>query len=142
MTEVAFHVNVPDPVAYACRLARKAYLRGMSVLVLGDAAQVASLDERLWAMRPVEFVPHCRATDEEGLLRRSSVVLSADMAQVHGRAFDALLNLTAEVPSGYSAFARLFEVVSLADADLHAARQRWRAYLSDGQTPIRHEIAG
>jgi DNA polymerase-3 subunit chi len=142
MTEVAFHVNVPDPVAYACRLVRKAYLRGVTVLVLVESRQVALLDERIWAMRPVDFVPHCRDTDEAGLLTHSSVVLTDDMARAPGRAFDALLNLTAEVPAGYNAFARLFEVVSLAEADLQAARRRWRVYQNDGLAPKRHEISG
>jgi DNA polymerase-3 subunit chi len=142
MTEVAFHVNVPDPVAYACRLLRKAYLRGVTVLVLGEAGQIASLDDLLWAMRPVDFVPHCRGSGEAGLLKRSAVVLIDDMGQKPLRPFDALLNLTAEVPAGYGAFGRLFEVVSLAEADLQAARRRWRAYQNDGVAPKRHEIAG
>ena len=34
MTEVAFHFNAPDKRSYACRLLRKAYLRGARVLVL------------------------------------------------------------------------------------------------------------
>ena len=28
MTEIAFHFNVPDKLAYSCRLLRKAYLSG------------------------------------------------------------------------------------------------------------------
>lgn len=142
MTEVAFHVNVPDPTAYACRLVRKAYLRGLSVRVLGEARLIASLDRQLWSMRTVEFVPHCRGSDESSVLAHTLVVLSDSMAQVPGRKFDALINLTAEVPEGYSAFARLFEVVSLAEADLQAARRRWRTYQNDGLTPMRHEMGG
>jgi DNA polymerase III subunit chi len=142
MTDVAFHVNVANPLGYACRLVRKAYLRGMSVLVLGEARQVAALDAQLWGMRPVEFVPHCQAAEEAGLLARSSVVLADSMAQAPQRAFDALLNLTNEVPDGYQAFGRLFEVVSMDEAHLQAARRRWRVYQDDGLTPKRHEIGG
>ena len=35
MTEVAFHFNAPDPVAYACRLLRKAVSNGARMVVLG-----------------------------------------------------------------------------------------------------------
>ncbi|MEX1166458.1 MAG: DNA polymerase III subunit chi [Hydrogenophaga sp.] len=141
-TDVAFHVNVSSPTAYASRLVRKAYLRGLSVLVLGDAQSITQLDALLWAMRAVEFVPHCRSTDEGPVLARSAVVLTEGMEKAPQRAFDALVNLGAEVPEGYGNFARLFEVVSLAEVDLQAARQRWRAYLADGVTPKRHEILG
>ena len=37
MTEVAFHVNVSDPMDHACRLVRKGYLLGLKMLVVGDA---------------------------------------------------------------------------------------------------------
>lgn len=141
MTEVAFYVHVPNPLVYAGRLVRKACQRGMSVWVLGQPGQVAFLDEQLWAMRPVEFLPHCRAGDAPGLLRRSSVVLAHEMAQLPERPFDALLNLGTEVPPGYQAFARIFEVVSPDEGELQAARRRWRAYERDGLAPKRHEIA-
>lgn len=140
MTDVAFHVNVPNPTAYACRLVRKAYLHGLTVVVLAESRGLASLDAQLWAMRPTEFVPHGRLGDAPGVFARSSVVLVDAMAQVPERAYGALLNLTAEVPVGYRTFGRLFEVVSMAEGDLQAARRRWRIYQEDGLTPSRHEI--
>jgi hypothetical protein len=36
MTEIAFHFNVPDKLAYSCRLLRKAYLSGARVVVTGE----------------------------------------------------------------------------------------------------------
>ncbi len=141
MTDVAFHVNLPNPTAYACRLVRKAYLRGLSVLVLGEARVIASLDGQLWSMRPIDFVPHCLSTDERALLAQNAVVLTENMANAPQCTFDVLINLSAEVPEGFCAFARLFEVVSLAEADLQAARRRWRAYQNNGVTPTRHEIS-
>jgi DNA polymerase-3 subunit chi len=140
MTEVAFHVNVPDPLGYACRLIRKGYLRGMTMLVVGDGRQTALLNKQLWAMRPVDFVPHCLGSEEPGAITRSAVVLSDAGAQAPERAFDVLVNLAAEMPPAYTAFGKVFEVVSLAEADLGAARQRWRAYLQAGLEPKRHEI--
>ena len=36
MTEIIFHVNVPDKLAYSCRLLRKAYLSGARVSVTAE----------------------------------------------------------------------------------------------------------
>ena len=38
MTEIAFHFNVQDRIAYACRLLRKAYRSAAQVGVVGEAA--------------------------------------------------------------------------------------------------------
>ena len=37
MTEVAFHFNVPDRLAYTCRLVRKAYAAGGRTVVVAPA---------------------------------------------------------------------------------------------------------
>ena len=42
--EVAFHFNAPDRLVYACRLLRKAYLKGARLLVLADEP-TGNLDE-------------------------------------------------------------------------------------------------
>lgn len=140
MTDVAFYVNVPDPVAFTCRLLRKARSRGLTVLVLGQAKQLVKVDGLLWSMHDSEFLPHCRAGAAPGVLARSPIVLTNDMAHAPKREFAALLNLSSEVPTGYRVFGRLFEVVSMTESELLAARHRWRAYQTDGLTPERHEI--
>jgi DNA polymerase-3 subunit chi len=48
MTEIAFHFNAPDKLAYACRLLRKAVNSGARVVVTGDAASLQALDTLLW----------------------------------------------------------------------------------------------
>ena len=140
MTDVAFHVNVPDPLSYACRLVRKGYLRGMTALVVGDARQTAMLNKQLWALRSVDFVPHCLSNEVGLAVERSAVVLSDGRAAAPARAFDVLVNLTPEMPANFASFDKVFEVVSLAEAELAAARQRWRAYQQAGLEPKRHEI--
>ena len=45
MTRVDFHTNVPDKLAYACRLARKAYMAGNKIVVLaGNSAQLDAMN--------------------------------------------------------------------------------------------------
>ena len=48
MSEVAFHFNAPDKLAYACRLLRKAVGSGARAVVLADARPN-------WNFEPIEF---------------------------------------------------------------------------------------
>lgn len=57
MTEIAFHFNAPEKVAYAGRLLRKAYLKGARLLVVAKPPDAAALDQLLWTMAATEFVP-------------------------------------------------------------------------------------
>ncbi|HTJ95344.1 MAG TPA: DNA polymerase III subunit chi, partial [Pararobbsia sp.] len=77
MTRVDFHTNVADKLGYACRLARKAYLAGQPVVVLGEPAVLKAFDERLWSFSPLEFVPHCMA--DSALAAQTPVVLTATL---------------------------------------------------------------
>ena len=71
MTEIAFHFNAPDKLAYACRLLRKAVSSGARVVVTGTPASLQALDTLLWTFSPLEFVAHCRAGSPACLLYTS-----------------------------------------------------------------------
>ena len=58
MTEIAFHFNAPDKVAYACRLLRKAVAANAKVVVVVPQEQMAQLDESLWTFSHLEFLAH------------------------------------------------------------------------------------
>lgn len=49
---------------------------------------------------------------------------------------DVLVNLTHETPVGYERFNRLIEVVSTLEQDRYLARQRWKAHVANGHTPV------
>lgn len=139
MTEVAFHFNAPDKLAYACRFARKVQRSGSRLVITGGADTLAALDRMLWQMAPQDFVAHCLAgADEEQVL--ASPVLLAEDARGSLR-HDVLLNLTDAVPEGFGRFDRLVEVVSAHDeADRLQARNRWRHYASRGYAITRHDL--
>lgn len=139
MTEIAFHFNAPDKLAYACRFARKAQRSGVRLVVTGPADTLAQLDGMLWNMMPQDFVAHCRSDAGEDLLRFSPVVLAVDVR--HGPHQEVLLNLGGAVPEGFGSFERLVEVVSATDeADRVEARVRWRHYASRGYAITRHDL--
>ncbi|MDA8520680.1 DNA polymerase III subunit chi [Acidovorax sp. NCPPB 4044] len=139
MTEIAFHFNAPDKLAYACRFARKALRSEASLVITAPAAVLEALDRALWAMGPQDFVAHCRQEDDAELREASPVVLAQD-PRAAGPA-DVLLNLGASVPAGFERFGRLVEVVSSVDeADRAGARDRWRHYTQRGYAIVRHDL--
>lgn len=141
MTAVAFHFNVPDRRAYACRLLRKAYLSGARVAVTGEAALLDELDRLLWTFQPLEFVPHWRGPDLVALPARQQdtpLVLVGRHAPTRGH--DVLVNLGRQVPDGFEQYRRVIEIVSRHELDREEARARWRAYGARGCTIERHEV--
>jgi DNA polymerase-3 subunit chi len=139
MTEVAFHFNAPDKLAYACRFARKVQRSGARLVISAPAEVLATLDRMLWSLAPQDFVAHCRDDADEDTLHASPVLLAQDpRASAH---HDVLLNLNEQVPEGFARFDRLVEVVSAHDeADRGQARERWRHYASRGYAIVRHDL--
>lgn len=139
MTEVAFHFNAPDKVAYVCRLLRKAVGAGARIVVTGGPQVLSQLDQALWTFSPTDFVPHCQQAADALLVANSPVILAeSPQATPHQQ---VLLNLGEGVPEGFERFERLIEVVGLNDADRQAARSRWKHYADRGYAITRHDLA-
>ena len=138
MTEIAFHFNAPDRLAYLCRLLRKAVAADAQLVVVGPPDQLDQLDSDLWTFSGSDFVPHCRVQAEPEVLSASPVVLAADTdGLTHSQ---VLVNLWGDVPAGFERFERVIEVVGLDDADRQLARTRWRHYADRGYTMTRHDL--
>lgn len=139
MTEVAFHFNAPDKLAYVCRLARKATRHGVHVVITGAAQDLRRLDRMLWALGPTDFVAHCLEDAGAEMLQLSPVVLATDPSACGHR--DLLVNVGDTVPEGFAQFAKLVEVVSQSDQeDRSRARDRWRHYAAHGYDIVRHDL--
>ena len=140
MTEITFHFNVADPMAYACRMLRKAVRGGARPVVTGSEDTLNRLDRELWAFDPVSFVPHARVRAGAALggrLQQTPVWLADDAAAIDRH--EVLVNLGGERPPvGFGSFARLHEVVSTADADRVSARLRWKHYKERGYAIVDH----
>ena len=139
MTEIAFHFNAPDRLAYACRLLRKAVGSGAKLVVTGQPDTLDQLDAALWTFSPADFVPHCFLDSEPYVVTASSVVLAASTESVPHR--HVLVNLGSVVPMGFEHFDRLIEVVGLDDEDRQVARDRWKHYAERGYAITRHDLA-
>ncbi|MEI8168825.1 MAG: DNA polymerase III subunit chi [Rhodoferax sp.] len=138
MTEVAFHFNAPDPVAYTCRLLRKAVSSGAKLVVVGSPDTLQQLDVGLWTFSATDFVPHCYIDSDPNILATSPVVLATTTASVPHQ--QVLINLGHSVPDGFELFERVIEVVGLGDDDRQLARSRWKSYTDCGYTITRHDL--
>jgi DNA polymerase-3 subunit chi len=140
MTEVEFHTGVADPVAFACRLLRKAWRSGARVLVTAPAARLAELDRALWTFDEREFLPHVRMPGAAPAVAARTPVWLATSAAVPG-APALVVNLDAEAPGDTGALERLIEIVAAEPDEADRGRARWRAYRSAGLV-IKHHGAG
>ena len=147
MTEIAFHFNVPDKLAYSCRLLRKAYASGAQVVITGELEELAALDQLLWTFSATEFLPHCRTAPGDtangianAITQAASPILLAESPKGcahHG----VLVNLGSRIPEEFERFERFIELVTQTDADKHAARLRWKHYADRGYVMKRHDLS-
>jgi len=139
VTQLAFHFGAPDKLAYTCRLLRKALGSGAQVVVVAQPPAIARLDADLWALAPVEFLPHCTPSASASVQNRSPLVLVAQVDQAPAQQ-GVLVNLADSVPVGFERFERLIEVVSTDPDDRECARGRWRYYTERGYSITRHDL--
>ncbi len=120
--------------AIACRLAEKAYLRDMRVVLLsGSAAEAQTLDDFLWTFNDRSFVPHQYCRNAEPGETDTPVHLTVALDAVE-RA-DLLINLSARLPEGLERFARIAEIVDADPERRRLGRERFKSY-RDRELPL------
>ncbi len=139
MTRIDFHTNIPDKLAYACRLARKALAAdGKLVLLAQDAAQAQALNAALWTFSETDFLPHVMAGDPLAAITPVIVTADEQTALPH---FQMLVNLSDRAPVALDRFERVFEIISTDEQDAAAGRKRYAAYKQQSY-PLTHFVAG
>ncbi len=123
---------------FACRLAEKIYLLGHRVYIHAEAAaQAGKLDDLLWTFRGGSFVPH--ALLPSPIAAETPIVIGHDTAPEHHS--DVLINLGTDVPSFFSRFTRLAELVDGDPGRREQARTRFRYYRERGYALATHKIS-
>lgn len=140
MTRIDFHSNVPDKIAYACRLVRKAHAAGSGriVLMTDDAGQLEQLNAALWTFSATDFLAHVPAGDA---LAAQTPIILADSDDAPLPHHELMVNLSRRVPANVAQFERVIEVVSSDEDDAAAGRQRYVAYKKQ-EYPLTHFVAG
>jgi DNA polymerase-3 subunit chi len=112
---------------FACRLAEKAYLRDLRVIVLSEnLADAEVMDELLWTFNERSFVPHRLRRDPAIDDPLTPVQLTANLEAL-GPA-DLLVNLSGRFPPALERFGRVAEIIDADDNCRRLGRERFRAY--------------
>jgi DNA polymerase-3 subunit chi len=123
---------------FACRLAEKAYLRDLKVVILQDDASDAKLlDELLWTFSERSFVPHqlCTGSAFDAATPVTITPESATMPEA-----DLLVNLTDRLPGCIERYARVAEIID-ADAERRRlGRERFKSYRELKVTLDTHQL--
>lgn len=141
MTRIDFHTNVPDKVAYACRLVRKAWAANNRVVLMAeDDAQLAELNAAMWTFSATDFLPHVLAGD--ALAASTPIILTDnDEAELPHTHKELLVNLSRRAPGLVAQFERMIEVISSDEDDAAAGRKRYVAYKQQDY-PLTHFVTG
>ncbi|MDE0952682.1 MAG: DNA polymerase III subunit chi [Halioglobus sp.] len=139
MTLVGFYVvQAAEPQArlsVAARLADKAFQRGHRIFInAADKAQASELDALLWSFRPASFIPHGLHGQE------NSESVAIGWGQEPDNHNDLLINLQLGIPSFFSRFQRVAEVVTQDPSSLAALRESWKFYKERGYQLEKHDL--
>jgi DNA polymerase III subunit chi len=139
VTRVGFYVvqaaAAGQRLEVAARLADKAYIQGHNIYINAtDKPQAQALNELLWSFRPASFMPHALAGEEQ------SEQIAIGWGQDPGKHSDLLINLQLEIPSFFSRFARVAEVVTQDEDSLAALRKSWLFYKERGYHLEKHDL--
>ncbi len=139
MTRVGFYVvqsAAPGQrLTVAARLADKAFQQGHRIFInAADETQANELNELLWSFRPASFLPH-------GLLGQEHCdTIAIGWGQEPENHNDLLINLQLTIPSFFSRFQRVAEVVTQEPEHLAALRDSWRFYKARGYHLDKHDL--
>ncbi|WP_306603835.1 DNA polymerase III subunit chi [Azonexus sp.] len=129
MTQVFFYHGASDKIAAACALISGAWTKRKPLLVYAPEKPIAdSVDRILWTNAQLSFIPHCRA--DSPLAAETPILIADRLTEITQS--ERLMNLSNEIPPGYSRFQSLIEVVGQAEDERLAARERVRQYKEQG----------
>jgi DNA polymerase III subunit chi len=129
MTQITFLHGARDRRRAIAAWLAQASVEGKRVLVYaptGDRGE--QLDRLLWAHPATSFTPHCRADDN--LAAETPILIASGLDNpLHDQ---CLVNLSDEIPPGFSRFQQLVEIISVEDGDRLPGRERFRFYRERG----------
>jgi DNA polymerase III subunit chi len=141
MTQVDFYVlderATDNRFTLACRLSEKIYHQGRRIYIhTGSDDETRHMNRLLWTFRQGSFVPHGSAGDCDPAVTPVIIGHQDDAADEH----DVLINLNAEVPTFFSRFERVAELIDKEPQVISAGRERFRFYRDRGYPLNKHDI--
>lgn len=143
MTTIDFYIlktnKAPNHDLFACKLTEKIYKSGHSLFIsTRDLKQNEHFDKMLWTFRELSFIPHSLTQADQ--LNHDPIQLAFDINPNEQHTHGVLLNLADQVPSFFSSFPRVAEIVSQTGEQKKQARNRFKFYRDRGYKINPHEI--
>lgn len=139
MTEITFLHGARDRIHAIAAWLAQACNKDQRILVYAPSGDHGEqLDRLLWTSPATSFTPHCR--DNEKLAVETPIVLASNLD--HPLHDHCLLNLSDEIPPGFSRFQHLIEIVSTDDGVRLPGRERFRFYRERGYPLETRDISG
>lgn len=144
MTRIDFYLQQAKAAVsldtLVCRLVDKAFRHGHRTYVLTpDTESAVRLDSLLWTFSGSSFVPHGVYTGTADSPTEAPPVMLGHLEPPPAW-HDVLVTLSPDVPSCFSRFERVAEVVGIGEEDKIRARERFRFYRDRGYPLETHEI--
>jgi DNA polymerase III subunit chi len=136
VTQVDFYIlSNRNRLQFICQLAEKVFGLGHRIFIHTESGQDArELDDLMWVFRDRSFLPHSlTGTDAD------SPIQIGDGVEPVGD-FQVLVNLAAAVPSFFSRFDRVAEVVDKDEQCRAQGRERFRFYKDRGYPLETHTL--
>ena len=132
--EISFYHLTTTPLEKAVpALLERAYDAGMRAHLLCEPQAKKVFDGALWTYHPRKFLPHGTDDDAKISPSRQPIVISAEQKNLNKAKVLAVTN--GMQIDDFGKFERVLDVFDgNVDADLAAARKRWKAYKDAGHT--------
>lgn len=128
---------------FICRLTEKASSQENSVYIHAqDEQHAAKFDDLLWSFSAGSFIPHQLLSDSKEKQHEKSVLINhLSEAQIPSTHHDVLINLNFEIPSFFSQFDRVAEIISGDESSKEKGRERYQFYRDRGYALDTHKMS-
>jgi len=118
-----------DPLFVARVLVSRAWPATSNIAVVGNAGDLAQLDEQLWAQPEGRFLPHERGESKAPIRLLENAPNEADL----------LINLDPTSPLPEGRYQRVLEIVPPNESLKQKLRERWKAWKQRG-AELQHHV--
>lgn len=147
MTRIDFYIieNGSQQAAesFICRLTEKAWSQNNAVYIHSlDKQHATNYDELLWTFNDESFVPHQLIDIETDQSNTKKVLIGHHIAEDNPITYhDVLININHEVPSFFSQFERVAEIITTDEISISKGRERYQFYRDRGYALETHKLS-
>jgi DNA polymerase-3 subunit chi len=145
MTRINFYIieegSAEATQLFICRLTEKAWNQDNAIYIHTENEPAAhQLDDDLWSFNETSFIPHQLAT---GAGMDKTVLIGHEQmnAVIPNSHHDVMINLGHEIPSFFSQFERLAEIITTDEISKEKGRDRYRFYKDRGYALETHKLS-